>query len=720
MLLAEQPKINLILGLHNHQPVGNWDWVIEDAYQHSYLPFIDCLAAHPGVRISIHYTGFLLEWLEEHHPEYIEKLDALISSGQLEILTGAHYEPILPVIPDRDKVGQIRRLTDTIERLFGKVPTGMWLAERVWEPHLVQSMVEGGVEYTILDDAHFKAVGLRKDRLFGYYQTEEQGQTLQIFPINKDLRALIPFAPPEKTIDYLRANASSDGGRMVLCFDDGEKFGCWPNTYQAVYLDGWLDRFFGLLEEHSDWIETVTVEQFREKRPPWGRVYLPSTSYLEMQEWALPSEQATLFEEALKKTDPRYVDFLRGGYWRNFLVKYPESNNLHKKMLRVSSMVESLMQARQPVPAGFGADPTREEAVLDAQEALWRGQSNDPYWHGVFGGLYLTNLRSANYQNLLEAEGICDSLLYDGPFLKLEERDFDCDGRPELLVSTPTQNCYFNLLGGSLFELDYKPKNFNLLDTIARRPEPYHGRIGEPPSEREIHRSLREVTPSKEAGFERMLHYDWYRRISLIDHFLNPDSFLESFYNVSYGEQGDFVNQPYECSVEEGEEGLVLHLHRDGHVWIGADFWPIRLAKRVTIPRDAAQLRVDYTIENGWDRPVSLWFGVEFNANFLAGSAPDRFYYSPDQTIEEPQLASKGELLDLNALGLRDEYLGIDYLLHWSEPATVWRFPIETISQSEAGFEKVYQSSVVMPNWKFELAPLGKRQFCINQSIVSL
>lgn len=706
MLLAEQPKIHLAIGLHNHQPVGNWDWVIEDAYQHAYLPFVECLEAHPAVAVSMHFTGFLLEWIREHHPEYLEKLRFLLAKGQLEILTGAHYEPILPVIPDRDKFGQVRRLTETIESSLGAEPVGMWLAERVWEPHLVKSMVEAGVRYTVLDDIHFKSVGLRRENLFGYYQTEEQGRMMEVFPINRDLRYLMPFSSPEKVIDYLRANATGKGSRLLVCFDDGEKFGCWPDTYQMVYLDGWLDRFFSLLEENADWIRTVTLQDYRRQHAPWGRVYIPSASYLEMEEWALPPDQSLLFEDAMKKVEPRYADFLNGGFWRHFLVKYPESNNLHKKMLMVSSMVDEL--------------PEDLPGFKEAQDCLWKGQSNDPYWHGVFGGLYLSNLRSANYSNLLKAETICDATNQKGSFLKVAQQDFDCDGHPEILVSTREQNCYFTLQGGSLFEWDYKPKHFNVIDTLTRRPEAYHQKIGQSVSDKDTAPRMRGIPSSKESGLEKMLYYDWYRRISLIDHFLHPDSFLESFYNVSYGEQGDYVNQHYSCKVEAEEDAAILTFKRNGHFWIGAEFWPINLTKRITIPREGARMGVEYTLENAWDRPVPLWFGVEFNANLLAGNAPDRYYYSPDCDIPEPHLASKGALNQIQSLGIRDEYLGIDFLLHWSLPATVWRFPIETISQSESGYEKVYQSSMVMPNWKIELPPLGQWQVRLDQSIVAL
>ena len=50
-------------------------------------------------------------------------------------------------------------------------------------------------------------------------------------------------------------------------------------------------------------------------------------------------------------------------------------------------------------------------------------------------------------------------------------------------------------------------------------------------------------------------------------------------------------------------------------------------------------------------------------------------------------------------LGLCDEWLGIDVALKTSRPTDFWTFPIETVSQSEGGFELVHQSTVVQPHW---------------------
>ena len=67
------------------------------------------------------------------------------------------------------------------------------------------------------------------------------------------------------------------------------------------------------------------------------------------------------------------VKFLKGGIWKNFFVKYEESNRIHKRTLELSKARESVNKP-------------------DFDTALYKAQTNDALWHGVFGGLYLPNL----------------------------------------------------------------------------------------------------------------------------------------------------------------------------------------------------------------------------------------------------------------------------------------------------------------------------------------
>ena len=124
--------INLCLALHNHQPVGNFDHVIQQAYEDSYLPFLDVFEGYSNLRISLHTSGPLMEWFDNHHPEYLDRLAALVSEGRIEIVGGAFYEPILTMIPSRDRIGQIRDYTGWLESRLGADIRGMWIPERVW------------------------------------------------------------------------------------------------------------------------------------------------------------------------------------------------------------------------------------------------------------------------------------------------------------------------------------------------------------------------------------------------------------------------------------------------------------------------------------------------------------------------------------------------------------------------------------------------------------
>jgi len=198
-------KINLVLGFHNHQPVGNFDSVFEHAYEHSYRPFLDVLERFPQIKIAQHYTGILLEWFRSNHPEMLRQIRRMVATGQIEIMGGAYYEAILSIIPDRDKRGQIEKLTKAVKREFKTRPTGLWLAERVWEQHLARFIADAGMKYIVIDDTHFKYAGFSEDELLGYYHTEEQGRTVAIFPISKMLRYTMPFLPVKKTIEYLRS-----------------------------------------------------------------------------------------------------------------------------------------------------------------------------------------------------------------------------------------------------------------------------------------------------------------------------------------------------------------------------------------------------------------------------------------------------------------------------------------------------------------------------------
>lgn len=689
------PTVRLVFVVHDHQPVGNFDDVFARAYADSYLPFLDVLERHPAIRIAIHTSGPLAEWLDRQRPEYLDRLAARVAAGQVEIVGGGFYEPILALLAPRDRIGQIGLYRDWLEARLRAPVRGMWVAERVWDPGMAADIAAAGMTWTILDDTHFKAAGLRDDELDRLWLTEADGRTLAVFPVSERLRYLIPFAPPEATIDHLRFMASRRPGALAVFADDGEKFGAWPETHRTCFTEGWLERFFTLLETNADWIRMSLPAEVLAEEPPAGTVWLPECSYREMTEWVLPPETQLACIEARKAsaTDPRLAGaaaFLRGGSWRNFRRRYPEANEMYARMMAVSRRLARLRDA-----GGAAAAP-----LAEAERALYRGQCNCAYWHGAFGGIYLPHLRNAVFAELIAADVAADRAEgRTAPWLEATVADFDFDGRDEIRIGSDTLDAWIApARGGILYELDLRTSRHNLLATLDRRPEAYHAQVlAGPGAARSI---VDESQPArfKHEGLERMVRYDDARRKSLVDHFWDVHATGADVADGTAQERGDFATGGYTATLRRDADRVEIALARDGNAW-GI---PFRLEKTITFARGGRAIDITYGL-SGLPGDFRQHLAVEFNFAGMPANAEGRFFHDGRGTT----LGDLGDRLDLpgtTRLGLVDGWLGIDVLLECAVPSTgaaggMWTFPIRSVSQSEGGFELVHQSVVVMPHW---------------------
>jgi alpha-amylase len=676
-----EKKVYFILAMHNHQPVGNLDEVLSHSFAHTYEPFISALEKHPEIKVSLHYSGSLLDWIVAHQPDFIKRIRGLIEKNQVEIMGGAYYEPILPVIPDEDKVGQIRLMSERLEELFGTRPTGMWLAERVWEPHLPRPVHEAGIEYIAVDDTHFFNAGFKE--LFHYYRTEEDGCPLDIYPINEELRYLVPFKPAHETIDYLQSRRDESHQRLFVLADDGEKFGGWPGTYNVVYEEGWLEQFFNLLKEHSEWLNLVTFSEYRRLFPPEGPVYLPGGSYREMNEWSR-------------------------GFWRNFFYRYPESNRMHKKMLAVRRRLNEL--------------PPGSAAFKKARLLLWAGQCNCAYWHGIFGGLYLNFLRAAIWEKLLKSEQIIEETLQHKPFIRVITEDRFYAGEEVIVVISDRFSLLFSpRQGGSLWELSWRIAAVNLLDTLTRRPEAYHQQYLQQASTSSAPDSgadsIHHHKLVKEEGLMEHLHYDPYPRGALMEHFLEKTVTPEQFIKGEYRDPGSFLLQPADVRQERlpargggSGDGVRLHFHRSGQA---APDLVVDLEKTVTIYAGEDQINVDYRLTHTGHQEEEICFAVEFNFACLGGYDEERGYYIPGRDLDEKNLAATASDRAVKEVQILDQRRDLKLALTFSEPALLWRMPVETVSLSEGGLERTYQQSLLLPRWDFILKPQQHKEISL-------
>ncbi len=694
--------ISLTLVLHNHQPVGNFGFVFEDNYQKAYAPMLDALESHPGVRLGLHYTGPLLDWFESERPEFIERLRALVERGQVEVLGGGYYEPVLASLREDDRIGQLRRMADEVETLFGRRPDGAWLAERVWEPDVPKALVKAGYGFTIVDDAHFRAAAIPPELHWGPYSTDDQGYRLLVFGSEQGLRYRIPFRPADEVIDYLREHATEDGRLVGMMGDDGEKFGTWPGTWDLCYGKGqWVERFFSALEENADWLSVLRPSEALAQHPPIGRVYLPTGSYAEMGEWSLPVEArrefTQLLYDAVEQGKPE-ARWMRGGFWRSFQVNYREINDLHKQMLRTSRKVGAIEPGR-----------VGPENLSMIHDHLYQGQSNDCYWHGLFGGIYLSHMRLATLEHLIAAEDAADRAAGLAG-VQMQAADFDADGYDELLVSTPGQVVMLKPNeGGGIGSWDIRAVRHALTSVMRRRPEAYHDTLraadsGEMAEQRagEGAVSIHDLVKVNEPGMSRRLWYDAYERRSGLVHLLPPGTTPDEFEQASFDELGDFITGAFQ--VERADDSTV-ELVRDGSVRLAdGSTSPLGVRKRFVFGADRRTPTLDMAVEltNIGKRPIEALLGIEFDLNLLGGGGnPSAWYKVNAQT---GGFDARKIVAATDHVGMGNDYIGIELESRPRPDAAAWWSSIETMSLSESGFESNHQGGSLLWVWPVSLA----------------
>lgn len=665
-------KVYFLLCVHNHQPVGNFEWVIEQAYNKAYKPFLETLNEYPNIKFALHCSGILWDYFLDKHKEYVDMVKKMVERGQIELVSGGYYEPILSSIPQKDRIGQIKMMNKFLYNTFGVKPQGLWLTERVWEQSIVKDIVDTGIKYTLVDDYVFYMAGINKKEnpeITDYYLTEEEGRILYVFPISQTLRYYIPFKEVKEVINLFSkfTNDLNNSFCSLTMGDDGEKFGIWPKTYEHVYENGWLKNLLEELQKNQEWLKTATISDYIKLKPPKGRIYLPTASYFEMGEWCLPTSTQEMFEYVIKNFDNfQYKEiiqqFFHGGYWKNFFVKYPESNNMHKKMLYISELLGKNSKLKK---------------------IFYKSQCNCAYWHGVFGGLYLPHLREAIYENLIKVE---KSLAEEDIYVY----DFDKDGEDEINVNFQKFSIYIKpSYGGSVYEIDLKDYDKNLLNVLSRKKEVYHNKLIEFENNNskfnfEEVKTIHDIVLTKEKDLDKRIYYDWHLRYSFLDHFLHLNTKFEDFYKSKYVEQGDFTIESYKVKSID-RENLEISLFRDGNAYLDNNKYAIRIEKKYKINTADSTLTCFYSIKNNSDSNLKLWFLSELN--FLV--------FTSQQDLPKE--------IETNNYKLYDEVKKFSVEIYTLQNTLFWIYPIETISLSEAGFERVYQGMCIGINFKFSL-----------------
>ena len=438
------------------------------------------------------------------------------------------------------------------------------------------------------------------------------------------------------------------------------------------------------------------------KHPPIGRVYLPTGSYAEMGEWSLPLEArrefTQLLHDAIEQEKPE-ARWMRGGFWRMFQVNYREINDLHKQMLRTSRKV-----------AAIEAGEVEPEALARIRDHLYQGQSNDCYWHGLFGGIYLPHMRLATLEHLIAAEDAAERAAgLTG--VQIQTADFDVDGYDEVLISAPGQVVLLKPNeGGGIGSWDIRAARQALASVMRRRPEAYHDTLraadsGELPEQTagESAVSIHDLVKVNEPGISERLWYDDYERRSGLVHLLPVGTTAEAFEQAAFEELGDFVSGAFEVE-RHGDAGV--ELVRDGSIR-NADGTRSALRVRKTHlfgdDRRTPTLDLYVQLTNSGDRTVEALLGLELDLNLLGGGGNPRAWIKIDG--ETGSFDARRTVSSTDHVGMGNDHLGVELESRPTPAAAAWWSSIETMSLSESGFEGNHQGGCLLWVWPLDLAP---------------
>jgi len=406
-------KIQLILGSHAHVPYGSNNAEFEDVYMNLMKPFVTSLYRYPGIQAVLHYSGVLLHWVERSHPELFMLINDMVARRQAEILGGGFYEPMFPVIPLQDKIGQIELLTTYIRKQFGKRPQGCWIPGFVWEQGMVSPLASCGMGFTFLGRRQFALAGGNDAPCI----CEDQGKIIIVFPVSQSIQEdltkknLLPILKNGNIIH------NEDREQIVSIFP--AKLNVGPD--QSV--DWAWGNFFDELSNCESFVETVNPGKLLKTLKGIQKLCIPDST---RDENSVPP--------------------------RRFIIVNPEAGGIYSKMIFTNVLINQLR-----------GDKSRK---LSAHEEVWKAQSCDLFC-STGQRLRSHMIRNAAYASLLRAEQVTREKGKFAP--SLVPFDFNMDGIEEWLFQDAKINCYVQSVGGGIFELDYQPKAWNYLDTCGGR-----------------------------------------------------------------------------------------------------------------------------------------------------------------------------------------------------------------------------------------------------------
>jgi alpha-amylase len=201
--------------------------------------------------------------------------------------------------------------------------------------------------------------------------------------------------------------------------------------------------------------------------------------------------------------------------------------------------------------------------------------------------------------------------------------------------------------------------------------------------------SIHDIVTTKQAGLSEHLRYDAHERRSGLLRFLAPDVTADEV-AAGVDDRGDFANGAWTVDELTADGATVV---RDGVVRTGDRAIPVRATKTIRIGGDrlAPTLTVRTAVTNTGDEALTARVAIEWSTMLLGGGGNPAAWQEAGGVRVAHDARLEAAATDRMTAG--NDFLGVCVATRLDPPADVWTAPIETVSNSEAGFELVYQGS---------------------------
>ncbi|NQT57975.1 MAG: DUF1926 domain-containing protein [Bacteroidetes bacterium] len=412
-------KKKIILGIYSQKPLGTQVEDLEYSLFHCYKPLLTYLYTHEDIKFVFYISIIILEWFENNYPEINMLINDMVKRKQLEILSGGYFDPILTILPLKDRALQIEMSTTFLRKRFGKRPNGIWITDQIWNPSLVSTFNSCGINNLLINTSN----KIQKKELLSPFTMQEMGKTINIYPISKEYSDAV-FSNNFKSVLGEYAVSMKKDGPVTIMLDANKLIS------EFILKDG--KELIGLLESLFNTVKANNIS-----------TTLPQ----------LESDGVSAFEKKYLSSGCYGFSPMPGkiANYNEMFLRYPELNFLYGKLTYSQKLTSSIKKEKSL-------------KKLSSLEIL-KGESFGAFTFSDWGGLYHNYLRKENYSHLIEVErssrekGLFSSSIT--PF------DFDFDGLDEYIFRGKNITAIVDAKGGCLAELDYLVTSWNYLDTFV-------------------------------------------------------------------------------------------------------------------------------------------------------------------------------------------------------------------------------------------------------------